>query len=575
MVSYTYYQLGAPASDSFTYQVSDGQGGSATGQVQMTFTTGGESSVTGTIYAESIFGNSADNVIVGSGGADQIDGRGGFDQVWYINSTVGVTVNLATGVNLYGDAAGDVLLNIEGVSGSGYNDTLTGNAADNVLYGNNGNDYLSGGAGNDLLSGGSGADRLVGDSGNDIIYGDVGADLIGGGEGDDTVYGGTEADLLRGDNGNDTLYGDDGDDSLFGGGTGTTDGNDRLYGGNGNDNLTGNAGADYLDGGVGNDTSSYASSTAGVTVALSDDLLFGLPGSGLGGEAQGDVLINIENLTGSAYDDSLSGSNLANTINGLAGNDRIFGYGGDDNLSGGDGNDTIYAGTGNDILTGGSGSDYLNGEAGTDTVSYSNSAGAIGLTINGSGWMGDATGDQLLNIETVTGSAYNDIIYNGSNQSMTLNGGAGNDTLTAGNAGGQLSGNEGNDTLNGGAGVDVILGGTGNDRLAGAAGNDILTGGAGADIFAFSNHTYAGNDRITDFSAAEDRLNVSPFMGELGLGWSTLNPVAAGVAHFVQSGTAALLQFDFDGAGSAPFVTVATIDNQSAEALNANSLIWA
>ena len=67
VVSYTYYQLGAPASDSFTYQVSDGQGGSATGQVQMTFTTGGESSVTGTIYAESIFGNSADNVIVGSG----------------------------------------------------------------------------------------------------------------------------------------------------------------------------------------------------------------------------------------------------------------------------------------------------------------------------------------------------------------------------------------------------------------------------------------------------------------------------------------------------------------------------
>src|SRR5437773_2191969 len=75
-------------------------------------------------------------------------------------SAAGVTVNLvSTAAQVSGgDAGGDVLLNIENVIGSAFDDVLTGNALANVL---------TGGAGNDTLNGGSGADTLIGGSGND------------------------------------------------------------------------------------------------------------------------------------------------------------------------------------------------------------------------------------------------------------------------------------------------------------------------------------------------------------------------------------------------------------------------
>src|SRR3546814_5612601 len=76
-------------------------------------------------------------------------------------------------------------------------------------------------------------------------------------------------------------------------------GDDTLDGGNGNDTLTGGAGADALIGGSGTDTASYAGSANGVTVDLTT-------GTGLGGDAQGDTLSGIENLTGSNYDDTLT-----------------------------------------------------------------------------------------------------------------------------------------------------------------------------------------------------------------------------------------------------------------------------
>ena len=77
-------------------------------------------------------------------------------------------------------------------------------------------------------------------------------------------------------------------------------GNDMLYGGSGNDTLDGGAGADTLIGGPGTDTADYSSSAAGVTVNL-------LTGVGSGGDAQGDMLVGIENIIGSAHDDALTG----------------------------------------------------------------------------------------------------------------------------------------------------------------------------------------------------------------------------------------------------------------------------
>ncbi|MGI9353591.1 MAG: hypothetical protein ACR2PF_00270 [Rhizobiaceae bacterium] len=69
-------------------------------------------------------------------------------------------------------------------------------------------------------------------------------------------------------------------------------GTDDLNGGIGTDTLRGGAGADDLDGGGGTDTATYLDSAAGVTADLT-------PGTGSGGDAQGDTYISIENLTGS------------------------------------------------------------------------------------------------------------------------------------------------------------------------------------------------------------------------------------------------------------------------------------
>ncbi len=123
----------------------------------------------------------------------------------------------------------------------------------------------------------------------------------------------------------------------------TGDGNDTLIGNDianillgmrGNDTLDGGAGADTLDGGVGVDTASYVRSTVAVDVNLTR-------ATQVGGHAQGDVLVSIENLVGSNLNDVLTGDAIANILDGGAGNDILRGGAGNDILRGGLGNDTL------------------------------------------------------------------------------------------------------------------------------------------------------------------------------------------------------------------------------------------
>ena len=106
-----------------------------------------------------------------------------------------------------------------------------------------------------------------------------------------------------------------------------------LNGRGGNDILEGRGGADILDGGEGTDSASYANSDDPVSVDLS-------AGTGEGGDAEGDTFVSIENLVGSAHDDSLTGDAEANALYGMAGADTLEGKGGDDLLVGGTGADT-------------------------------------------------------------------------------------------------------------------------------------------------------------------------------------------------------------------------------------------
>ena len=77
-------------------------------------------------------------------------------------------------------------------------------------------------------------------------------------------------------------------------------------------------------GGDGTDTASYAGSGSDVTVALS--LTSGVvSGPGTGGDAAGDTLTDIENLTGSSHADTLTGNNDANVLDGGSGGDTLNG----------------------------------------------------------------------------------------------------------------------------------------------------------------------------------------------------------------------------------------------------------
>jgi Ca2+-binding RTX toxin-like protein len=238
---------------------------------------------------------------------------------------------------------------------------------------------IVGDAGNNTLNGTAQADAIYGLDGNDTLKGLLGDDLLDGGNGNDNLQGGDGNDFLIGDAGNDKMDGGAGDDT--------------LYGGDGNDTLIGGAGADYIDGGNGNhDVVDFSQSAAGVAVDLSAG-----HGYGTNTDSAGDTYKNIEDINGSAHNDSLKGdaSAYGNVINGGAGDDLIQGDGGFDTLHGNDGNDTItaygtwntggagmYGDAGNDTLYGGADDDYMYGGTGDD---FLNPGGGVNFMTGGAG----------------------------------------------------------------------------------------------------------------------------------------------------------------------------------------------
>jgi uncharacterized delta-60 repeat protein len=268
----------------------------------------------------------------GPGDFDYIDGGTGTDTANYYYGYGNITVNLGltTAQNTVRNHL-DTLLNIENVYGSNdYTNNLTGNAANNSLFGGNLNDTLNGGDGNDALLGGAGNDSLDGGAGIDTAYyfnARAGVTVnLALTTAQNTLGAGTDT-LLNIENLSGSSYYND---TL----TGNT-GNNALYGLGGNDTLDGGAGNDRLDGGAGTDTASYASASAGVLVNLALSTVQNTRGAGI------DTLLNIENLRGSSYSDTLLGNTGANTLLSGAGNDLLAGGLGNDTLIGGSGQDTF------------------------------------------------------------------------------------------------------------------------------------------------------------------------------------------------------------------------------------------
>ncbi|NDW46288.1 calcium-binding protein, partial [Ruegeria sp. PrR005] len=395
------------------------------------------------------------------------------------------------------------------------------------------------------------------------------ADILGT-EANDSLVGTSSADRIRGLGGDDTLSGLWGGDTLEGGvGNDLLDGGhfgDVLFGGEGNDTLIGGTGAsgrdrDSLDGGAGEDVVDYSSYDPWTYVGLDIDLARGTAFDRRSSGWGADGLVGIEHVIGTERSDAITGDANANTLSGLGGNDTLSGGEGDDTLLGGDGADSLAGGAGDDLLEGGEGDDRLIGGMGEDTldggegqdlVDYSAIETSLVVDLStGAVSGGDASGDSLVSIESVIGTALADTLtgddgdnlFEGGGSADSLDGGAGEDQLSylhspsavqvdlaAGTASGGdadgdvysnfegvtgsafgdlISGDAGRNVINGARGRDTIFGGDGDDFLNGGGDSDTLSGGAGADKF--YNYGYSSNvhipnhntDTILDYDASE------------------------------------------------------------------------
>jgi len=459
--------------DTITYQSSDS--GINISIVDGSIGTGGHAEGDVINGIENIIGSDYDDTIHANNLANYIDGGDGIDTIDYSDasraSDTGIWVNLGDSevpyhISQSSLSKGDIVVNIENIIGSNYRDTIYGNASDNTidggkdmdnLYGYDGNDTIYGGDATDELYGGDGDDRLFGENGTDLIEGGAGADYIDGGTDDTSYFGdavtyetsdaGVSISLVDGSIGigghaegdeihdiesiygsihDDVFYGNYLDNSIRG-----NDGNDEIHGGDDNDDLRGEAGNDIIYGDDGHDDM-YGND--------GDDELYG----------------------GEGYDDMMAGAGN-DVLDGGIGNDRMFGNDGDDTLLGGEGSDTIWGGDGADIIDGG---------AGWDAASYEDSTAGVTVYFDGTVCSGgEAEGDTIVNIESVAGSDYNDVIT-GDSANNNLSGGAGDDIL---------NGEGGSDRIYMGLGNDTANGGIGNDWIHAQDGGDTIDGGDGID----------------------------------------------------------------------------------------------
>lgn len=341
------------------------------------------------------------------------------------------------------------------VHGGKGNDTITGprNSMASV-YGDEGDDtiyasyYFSsayGGAGNDRLYLTEIADRgsaLYGDDGDDLIDGSLGGLLTAdGGAGADTIIGTASNDTLgtggRRYFGGTPVYGDFGTE------------HDVVNAGGGDDVIQAGIG-DEINGGDGTDTLYLGlgglSAATGKGVSINASRIIGAGGTVLGGgKLTGIEVFAYLATTDFADTVRVSGTKLPATLATLDGNDVISSDGAAITISGGAGNDLLRSTAGGGVFDGGEGADKADfGKAAARiTVRMVDNVDA--------GMIGGVS--QLVNVEDVVGSAFND-------------------RMTGNDAGNMLRGMGGDDQLAGEYGNDTLIGGAGADRLAGGYDDD-------------------------------------------------------------------------------------------------------
>lgn len=433
----------------------------------------------------------------------QLSGLGGHDLLELDESNGALPA-----ASLFGGTGNDTL-----IGGSGA-DSLFGQGGNDTLFGKSGNDFLFGGASNDVLIGGRGNDQVFGEAGNDRMIWNPGddTDLNEGGEGTDTVE-------VNGGNGSETfslasngtrvrfdrinpapfaidigtseklvLNANGGDDFVscvgnlsaliqieIDGGAG----NDTILGSNGNDTLRGGDGDDFIDGNQGTDTA---------FLGAGNDVFQWDPGDGsdfVDGESGFDTMQFNGSAANEIFELSPNGTrlrltrNLGNIVMDVKETERV-------NLEALGGSDTVVVGN-------------------------LSATGVTELNVNLAGLLGGATGDAQPDTVIVNGlnsGEVIDVIGNSGIVSVTglptlvtlqavetvdslvVNAQGGHDRIGAATLATPikltLDGGAGNDTIIGSARGDVIVGGPGNDFADGRQGDDLVLLGDGNDTFVWN-----------------------------------------------------------------------------------------
>jgi Ca2+-binding RTX toxin-like protein len=269
-----------------------------------------------------------------------------------------------------------------------------------------------------------------------------------------------------------------------------------------------------------------------------------------------------DSLTVLAKDTEISGAKL----NGEGGDDLLTGADSNDSLGGGDGNDRLVGAKGNDDMVGDAGNDTLvwnNGDA-TDTMD--GGAGNDGAEVNGNPTLGDAF---ILDPDATPGrikfQRANLVTFTilSTTERFQVNGLGGNDFLEASDGVGartllSVDSGAGVDTVSGSDGADLILGGEdndvlsgegGDDRIVGDRGTDTMNGGAGDDTLVWNNGD--GTDVVNGDEGRDDvEVNGAPAAGDV----FTVQPAGA--------------RIKFERTNLVPF----SIDIGSSETMHANGL---
>jgi hypothetical protein len=341
------------------------------------------------------------------------------------------------------DAAGTILVNNGAVAIQGDKPTVA-NTSQMLINGGAGNDHLS----LDETNGALPAAAIFGGDGNDVLVGGSGDDFIEGGAGNDTAFLGAGDDMFQWEpgDGSDVVEGQGGFDTVVFNGSDAAEKFDLSANGS-RVRLTRDVGTVTMDLNGVDDIDLNAlggADTVTVNDASATDLTtvnLNLAGSTGGGDGQDDVVT----VNGTDRDDVLQIAAFDNgTTVGVGGLlPRV-------NITGAEGT--------NDVLT-------VNALGGNDTVDASSlPANLIGLS---------------------------------------LNGGAGNDTIT---------GSQGSDLVNGGPGDDVVQMGDGNDTFVWnpGDGSDTVDGQAGSDRVVFNGSDAA--ERF-DITASGSRVRLTRDVG--------------------------------------------------------------